>query len=248
VDGIEPRGLVLDDDAGHRRASTRPFEKDGVDFALHETDASALGALEARCARAQSLDFLVQDLHRPRDPAVPRRDGELQGLAFLRGLRGLDPALLLPGGLRARGLPVLVLSSSLDAAGSAALARLDPHALAIPKPSEPEFFVRSLARLVRGWEQRVLDEVLGSGARVDYDGFRYRGSGVLRLDGPLCEGTMTEVLGGLTRLAHVWRRLEAIAERSRRRSAPLRAPVPQRLRRPSWSAPVPVPSSAGGTD
>jgi CheY-like chemotaxis protein len=136
------------------------------------TNASALSCLEREFITAAPLDFITTDINHPGG----------SGIDLIRAVRSLPDSAVVSRCLRARHIPIVVVSAVVDHPSlQAELRKIDSSIRFISKPFSYDELARQIVESVGEYRHRVLADFHALGLAIFWDGDRYRLGGAYEL-------------------------------------------------------------------
>ncbi len=174
-----PTILCIDDDEHDRTTVLRVARNRARVLIATRTD-EALDIIRERARGGHWVDLVHQDVRRPRS----------DGIDFLRSLRTMDADIVCGRALRARHIPVVVLSGCMGGDAFERIRAIDPTVHCGQKTIDRAAIISPWWPALRRWRRRILDS-LPTGART--------ASGIIET--ALCVGTPDDILAACARLA-----------------------------------------------
>ncbi len=128
------------------------------------TNRDAIVYLRQSLLGSYAIDVVTTDIIHP--------DGS--GVDLIREIRSLSDDLLFPGGLRARHVPIVVLSGSLTDSTCEAIAAIDRKVPLIHKPFSSVALIQAVDSVLSEYRHAVLQELEEIGLAVAWQGGRYQ--------------------------------------------------------------------------
>src|ERR1041385_1881981 len=156
--------LMLEDDPAVSSGIQALMEYADIEATPAFRDSEAKLRIHEVAARGGGYDVITTDLNHL----------EEGGMQFLRWLRGLPDEYLFHRILRARHVPVVVISALADGERREAILTLDRSIRVLVKPCDFEDIVSAVEGAISDYRHRMMSELDHVGIAVTYDGGRYR--------------------------------------------------------------------------
>ena len=125
---------------------------------------SALTYIKRASLSAAPIDFITTDMYHSGG----------HGLDLIKQLRSFSDSIIISGCLRARHLPIIMVTGQLSKTLESLCNRIDPKIRIIAKPVEPEVFIRAIVDSVGEYRHRILEGFHGLGLTVFWQNGAYR--------------------------------------------------------------------------